>query len=134
MSYSDALTLALDDPLPVQNQILNIIYNYLPPNSSTSLEDTARKLDQLHPDKRPDEPRVPKESSEDFVYSFWEPFHMLARLIPQDHPAMDMLVQLIIKLRDMPSRQVHLQGWGDFALWADLPLFGETFSTAYDVE
>ncbi|PGH21296.1 hypothetical protein AJ80_03346 [Polytolypa hystricis UAMH7299] len=129
------LTLSLEDEiaLPIQHTIFTFLTNLLQADTSASADSTASALDQLHPDKHAEEDSgLDKQSAADFIYSFWEPFHTIARQIPHDHVAMDKLVAVIKALKDLPPRQVHVEGWGDYTLWKDLPLFGETFSTAYN--
>ncbi|KAL1962970.1 hypothetical protein VTN77DRAFT_8816 [Rasamsonia byssochlamydoides] len=106
---ADTLNLSLEDDHPsfVQQRIFDILNDVLQPTSTTTLEDAAKALDNLHPDRRP-------------------------RLIPHTHPAQDKLAELVKAIQNLPSRPVHISQWGDFELWKSLPLFGETFSDAYD--
>ncbi|KAI9923599.1 hypothetical protein ASPWEDRAFT_27920 [Aspergillus wentii DTO 134E9] len=126
----DSLHLTLEDePISIQSHFLPILAEYLQPTNTTTPETAAIALDNLHPDKRREE--KDKESGDVFVYYFFEPFHAIAKQIPHTHPAQGRLVDLVKALRELPSRSVHLSQWGDYELWKDLPLFGETFSDAY---
>jgi hypothetical protein len=127
------LSLEEDDLAFFHKKIFDILNDVLQPTSTTSLEDAAKALDNLHPDRRPDEPGQKKETQDAFVYWFFEPFHTVAKQIPHRHPAQDKLAELVKTLQNLPSRQVHLTQWGNVELWKDLPLFGHTFSEAFDV-
>ncbi|KAK2797589.1 hypothetical protein FQN51_008384 [Onygenales sp. PD_10] len=125
-----SLSIEDDNALPIQQQIFTILTNCLHSSASDSVDAAAKALDELSPDKHPEDPD--RQPLGDFLYSFWEPFHSIARQIPHTHPAMDKLVSVIRALKDLPPRQIHVEGWGDYALWRDLPLFGETYSFAFN--
>jgi len=128
-----ALSLEDDEPTVIQKKIFDILNEVLQPTSTASLEEAAKALDNLHPDRRPEEPGQEKETPDSFIYSFFQPFHTVAKQIPHRHPAHDKLAELVKTLQILPSRPVHIDQWGNFELWKSLPLFGETFSDAYDV-
>ncbi|KAH8691611.1 hypothetical protein BGW36DRAFT_388649 [Talaromyces proteolyticus] len=124
------LSLEDDDPTSSQQKIFDILNEVLQPDSITSLEDAAKRLDNLHPDRRPTESE--QEDPSNFIYVFFQPFHTVAKQIPNTHPSQDKLAALVNTIQNLPSRPIHVNGWGDFELWSSLPLFGETFSDAYD--
>jgi hypothetical protein len=129
---STPLTLSLEDESTrSQRAIFDILKEILRPGSTTTLEVAAKSLDCLHPDRRP--LGSEQEDPNTFIYAFFQPFHTIAKQIPNTHPAQEKLAALVKTLRDLPSRPIHVDQWGDFELWKSLPLFGETFSDAYEV-
>ncbi|BCR90237.1 DUF3632 domain-containing protein [Aspergillus chevalieri] len=131
-----ALSLYLDDDDPwiIEQQIFDILNDYLQPKSNITAAAAAQSIDNLFPVNRQDDEE--KEDPGSFLWHLWGRFHRTAQQIPHAHPAQDKLAALIKCLRSFPSRTpvVYLSSWdAEYKLWEDLPLLGPTFQEEWDV-
>lgn len=118
--------------IPLQREIFLIIQSVLLPQPLGSLETVALELDLFYQEISPQD--LVFLSHAQFISAFWETFHCIAKQIPYDHPAMDTLVQLIIKVGELPGRRVRVEIFGDCHMWNDLPLLADTYNFSYNVE
>jgi hypothetical protein len=144
------LSLGDDDPWDVEQQIFDVVANYVQPDSTQIASDAADALDRLLPMHRDvvehgtatsaDADDGP-ESPGSFVWYMWGVFHKIAQQLPPVDAAattaQDRLAELVRTLRRYTSRTpvVDLDDWGSgVKLWQDLPLWGPTFREVWDRE
>lgn len=72
----------------------------------TSAEkEAAKQIDEYH---RPAETQHDSDDEDEpNLYSIWDTFVYVSFHIPHDHPAQNRLVQILLELRDLPSRKVE---------------------------
>ncbi|KAJ3101332.1 hypothetical protein HDU97_001426 [Phlyctochytrium planicorne] len=117
-----------EGPWDIELRMLQAIKEYL--TDSTTAQDAATGIDKLFTLHRPDTDTGGKDKKEDpvgFLLTLWERFAKVAQEIPEDHPCMDKLTNLIEVLQhggSVSTEEVELGQWGSHRLWMDLPLFG----------
>lgn len=115
-------------------EVVEILNSALPQASIFSLADAAKALNELSRSSLDASNGKSERDAAGFLWWFWQLIHDLSRQIPYDSLEQGRLVAIIKELRDLPSKTVTLDGWGQAQVWGGLPLFGSTLREEWDSE
>ncbi|KAJ5773241.1 hypothetical protein N7457_008137 [Penicillium paradoxum] len=104
-----------DDPWIVEQRYLEIINDYLQPDSQISASDAATGVNKLTPMSRKARGEE-VETPESWCLEVWSTFSEIVKQIPHDHPSQDKMVEFIKALKALPGVEVKLY---QTDLWAD---------------
>lgn len=84
-----------------QQKVFTILNSIIQPDGGLDPLEAAHQVDDL----------VPKEGdAEDFLWSFWNLFIGIVKLVPRQHEGQELLVQLLGYLLNVPGRPIVI--WG----------------------
>lgn len=103
---------SLDDPEPwvIEQQMFDILVEYLDPNKDVSPVSAAQAFNKLAPPNREVRDAEEVEGTDSFLLETWGNFLIIAKQIDHSHPAQDRLVNLMIELGKLPPVEVEISG------------------------